>query len=115
MRRRERTGSTLRTSLRSSMRRPLRIEQAVDEPQQGGFAGAGCADDPQEFRRGNIELDIVDGHDAFGVMTVGKALPDMGASGQGASAMVGLDHCASVANPKLALFCGKHLRDSTRI
>ena len=36
--------------------------QFVDQPDQGGFAGAGITDDPEDLPLANPEGDVVDGH-----------------------------------------------------
>ena len=55
------------------------LDQPVGEPQQRGLAGAGAADDGQEFALGDLERDVVDGDDTAAV----KGLADIGIGDQG--------------------------------
>src|SRR2546423_2484974 len=46
------------------------IDQPVGQPQQRGLAGAGAADDSEEFALGDLERDVVDRPDAAAVKTL---------------------------------------------
>ena len=41
------------------------VDQPVDEPEQGGLAGAGTADDGEELAFGDLKRHVVHGDDAF--------------------------------------------------
>ena len=57
------------------------LDQPVGEPQQRGLAGAGAADNGEEFAFGDLERDIVDRHHALRA-AAGKALADIGVGDQ---------------------------------
>ncbi len=59
------------------------LDQPVGQPQQRGLAGAGAADDGEEFALGDIERDVVDGQNAFRAAAAVKALADMRKGDQG--------------------------------
>src|ERR1700704_1993781 len=53
------------------------IDQPVRQPQQCGLAGAGAADDGEEFALGDIERDVVHGQNTFRAATAIEAFADM--------------------------------------
>lgn len=78
MRRRNWIGSTARTSSPSTVMLPeIGVDQPVRQPQQRGLAGAGAADNGEEFALGDVERDIVDGENGFGAGAAVEAFVDM--------------------------------------
>ena len=63
------------------MRAAIGLDQPVRQPQQRGLAGAGAADDGEEFALGDLERDVVDGLHAAAV----EALADMRKGDQAAN------------------------------
>src|ERR1700704_6331724 len=59
------------------------LDQPVREPKQGGLAGAGAADDGEEFALGDVERDVVHGHNRFRAPAAVEALADMRKCDQG--------------------------------
>src|SRR5258708_4454383 len=59
------------------------LDQPVGEPQQRGLAGAGAADDGEEFALGDLKRDVVDRDHAPRATAAVETLADMGIGDQG--------------------------------
>ena len=84
MRRRSAIGSAARTSSPSIvMLAGVGVDQPVRQPQQRGLAGAGAADDGEEFALGDVERDVVHGLDPLAPRPPSKLFADMRKGDQG--------------------------------
>ena len=92
------------------------VDQPVRQPQQRGLAGAGAADDGEEFALGDIERDVVHGQNTFRAAAAVEALADMrkGDQGRGGGHNVGTITPSSSYQAGAAFACCRRCRLNCR-